>query len=65
MAHELHDLAENSERKEVYDIIGGRHNSLYKTDPNFWKRINKFFTDGSDDQEAVESIREEHTEDND
>ena len=27
----------------VYDIVGGKHNSLYKTDPNFWQHVNYFF----------------------
>lgn len=43
MAHQLHDLAKSSPRKMVYDIVGGKHNSLYKTDPNFWQHVNYFF----------------------
>lgn len=39
MAHELFDLAKGCRRKEIYDVIDGKHSSLYRTDREFWNRV--------------------------
>ena len=45
MSYELSSLAVKSSRKKVYEIIGGKHNGLYKQDPNFWLLVDSFLVD--------------------